>query len=641
MEYQEPSLRKVPYIISQLLWVIVIVAAALMSLVFPKKNKSFLIHSAPVTKPWDSTFDPDVIAHLTDTHLTGFNPSTESSLRNMLNLAVYYNTTKVVLTGDMADSFNQGKLPKYSNQNEPDWKLYRKIIDDYKKEIPFILDIPGNHDMFGVYSLTSPHSYIFDYSDEFTRNNTKTIDDFQLRYVEEDGYGYIIVSPYTFPTVHTPLMFWADATTKLLDRLEAMIEEHPNSFLLSHYPADMWNNAKSSSGHTFKDICGGEGVRVFLSGHSHPQMPEFHHHGTGGLESIGAGAFAHGVFSIITVDNDRLFFHPIDGDSNEIPDVLITHPVPLHQQSARSAFVEKKTEIRALVYGNKVRNASIYVSGAITGKLEFQRIVGGDDCALYSMPMELEEGKYTIQFSGDYNEKIEFVVGETLLTPETTPPAVPGAICAVMYLVPVFWVIILMITLPFNLTFFTDVENWIEGADEGGNWLVVIFCGPLLIRDRISKLSKIIRWILFIIAIAPIIVPTVIMETEGHYGVVWTWGYVMGGYPRWAKFGWITTLLCLLANSVFPLILASGLSLRKFHWPLIIDAIFGCLGLVVVYYFLRKWACQIAGLKLMWCSPGFVFMPIVTYSTIIVLIWKAFRDKNDYKIFDDYSLSAA
>ena len=630
------------YLLSQYAWLLIMVFTLICTLIWPAKNPPFLIHSAPVVNKWNGSKNPDIFAHITDTHVTSFNPKTEQSLRRMLNLSIFYNTRNVLLTGDMVDSYNQPSVPKYSNQNLPDWEVYNRTMMDYVDKLS-IIDLPGNHDFFGVWSLSSPHSYAFDYSLQFTRNNTKDYNDFVLRYIEDDGYSFIIVNPYTFPAVHTPLMFWAEATTPLLDTLEGVIREHPNSFLLSHYPADMWDTHKSSSGRTFKDICGGEGVRVYLSGHSHPKQPEFNHFSSGGLESIGAAAYQHGVFSIITNDNDRLFFHAIDADANGFQDILISHPIPLYQQSARSAFSEEETEVRALVFNkDKLTTAQINVSGCVTGQLKYQRTIN-NQYALYSMPLKLSPGKYNITFSGDVVDSFEFVVGETLETPESTPPAFPLSIQFLVVITPIVFIICMIVYLPCKTCSICDgMEEWIQGYDADSTnvdayyygsaayedescgrtiirYIVVILTGPLIIRTRIQKLPLFARIISFILALLPLFLPLQIIETEGHLGFVWSYGYYIGGYNRWANWAWFSSLFYMLIVCVLPMFLQAAYGTPQFRWPMIIDTLVAIAAIGVDIYQILEWVIPITGFKLLFASPGFIICPIICIINMILL----------------------
>ena len=90
-----------------------------------------------------------------------------------------------------------------------------------------------------------------------------------------------------------------------------------------------------------------------------------------------------------------------------------------------------------------------------------------ENCSLYSMPLNLEPGKHTVTFSGDLIDTIEFVIGDTLETPETVPPAFPLSISAVMVVTPIIWIICFIVFLPVKICQFNDsIQEWIDGKEQ-------------------------------------------------------------------------------------------------------------------------------------------------------------------------------
>ena len=124
-----------------------------------------------------------------------------------------------LLTGDIADDYKKRYFPKVGKQNQKDWKLYKELIEtEFYNET--ILDIAGNHDMFGVITPFNKDFGYLDVSKTFTRNNTKTISDFWIKTVNIEGINFILLNPFNFPVVHPPYAFFAHPPEKLLNLLE-------------------------------------------------------------------------------------------------------------------------------------------------------------------------------------------------------------------------------------------------------------------------------------------------------------------------------------------------------------------------------------------------------------------------------------
>ena len=76
----------------------------------------------------------------------------------------------------MVDNYDSLKFPRYGEQNEESWQIYRKELNNIKN-IP-IIEVGGNHDMFGVKDALSKGNYIIDSSHLPNRNNTINRDNF-------------------------------------------------------------------------------------------------------------------------------------------------------------------------------------------------------------------------------------------------------------------------------------------------------------------------------------------------------------------------------------------------------------------------------------------------------------------------------
>ena len=630
MEASEPEtkgFRWFQYICSQYFWLLPVVFAFIASFIWPYKIGSHIVYSSSAGSEWNSSSNPHVLAHVSDVHMSKFHKENAGIFKQVLETANHYKAKELLITGDLVYSFSNSGIIRESEQQLEEWEQYRTVISDYVDKFPFILDIPGNHDMFNIWDINSSNFLFLDYSLTYTRENTKTIEDFQVRYFNHDGYGFIAINPYTFPTIRNPFHIWVQPTRELLDSIERMIELHPNSVLLSHYPANMWEDTRSSSGKTFKEIVSGPGVLTFLSGHSHPEKPMFMHYLGGGMDVIGPASVNGGSFDIITDDNGRLGYHQVIA-TEEKPKVFITYPLPYEQQVSRQPFSERETEVRAIVYDDQDHNANIQASGCVSGKLEFQREIE-DGVSLYSMPLVLDSGKHTINFSGDINNSFDFVVGEELHSLNITPLEFGRTFSTIVVLSGIVWIISLVITFPI-FTFCESIENWIECKVQHiePNRLIKILAvtigSPLMIRERLSKIPMTARIILFTMCIYPIILPTFIINCENHFGFIWSFGYYIGGYNRFEDFASLYTLIYLIINVAIPACTFSSLGVSKFSPAFIIDYIFAGICIGANIFMLINYGTQTCGFPYLLISPGFVLAPLVWLTTLIVYTIKRY-----------------
>ncbi|OHT12143.1 hypothetical protein TRFO_03800 [Tritrichomonas foetus] len=96
--------------------------------------------------------DPIYFIQLSDTHVSSTDPKTQETFENLLKISQFFHSDTLVITGDLVDNCENTKRPRYCDQNEADYKAYRKILDKYSSDYECIVDIPGNHDMYGVYN---------------------------------------------------------------------------------------------------------------------------------------------------------------------------------------------------------------------------------------------------------------------------------------------------------------------------------------------------------------------------------------------------------------------------------------------------------------------------------------------------------
>ena len=98
-----------------------------------------------------------------------------------------------LITGDAVDSYGKMHWPKIGHQVKEDWDLWRKLVEVDADNFT-ILDIAGNHDMWGIIEPLSNQNLYLDYSYTYTRDNTKTLNDFAVRTINIHGDDSALLS---------------------------------------------------------------------------------------------------------------------------------------------------------------------------------------------------------------------------------------------------------------------------------------------------------------------------------------------------------------------------------------------------------------------------------------------------------------
>ena len=368
MYYNTKQLNTSAYYISQYFWLLYFIIPIIITFIFPMKTAKVTILSS--ANQFDTSKDPIIFAHLSDTHISYINKKSVDSFQNAISLIKSYSPEFIVLTGDIVDNYDSTSFPRYGDQIEENWKIYQR-------EISIISDIPiietgGNHDMFGIKDVLSKKNFIIDYSRAFNRSNTLNEDDFSVHsfVVGKSKTNVIVVNPCEFPSPHPPLLFFMTYSTKILDMLSSCIRKNPSkSIVISHYPIGTMHSKRSSAGFKFADIIGSkESVLAYLTGHTHPKSPDILHHGKGGIEIIGPASFQRSKFGLVSIDNDAISWSEID--INNPPNGIISYPIPKEQISPNTIFDDfEKSEIRVVVFsGRKDLKISFTISDITKGK---------------------------------------------------------------------------------------------------------------------------------------------------------------------------------------------------------------------------------------------------------------------------------
>ena len=405
------SIKSIPLLLSETSWFIYILIFIGTGFCFPRYHPSQTFVSQPSSShAWNSNSTPFIFVHATDLHI-----STSSFQRtlNYFSLLARYNSELYLITGDLVDNYG-GKtaFPKVGRQTKRDWAYYRHLTTTLLGDNKTILDTAGNHDLFAVDSLFSEHNHFLDYSYTFNRSNTLTKESFLCKKVVIKNLTFVLINPYSFPIVRPPYNFWSKPSSNDLDLFEDVIDNAGDCYVALHYPVDqVWRWKRSSKGHTFEQIMQKRNVKAIFTGHKHPTQKRIIHHSKGGVEYVGTGPYKNGGFNLVSIDNGNLVYHTYWLNNDERPLFVVTHPVPLEQISNHHVFDDKHTEIRVVSFTDKP--LSLQVKGDVKGTLNLIKQLDNGSF-LYSMPLDLEYGEYSIEVYTDegtyYEVKRKFII---------------------------------------------------------------------------------------------------------------------------------------------------------------------------------------------------------------------------------------
>ncbi|KAH0788514.1 Ser/Thr protein phosphatase [Histomonas meleagridis] len=629
------KVRTLPYLISQYIFLLSIAFIILLAFLNPWYHPAQIYHSKEATHPWDSNSDPLLFTHVTDIHLAESEPFKVTNTILLLQYMKYYNTSFHLISGDIVDNYGEKNWPKIGHQVQEDWVLWKALIEDVGFQDK-IIDIAGNHDMWGIDDPLSDHNLFLDYSYTYNRTNTPTLDSFFIRSIVRDNITFVLINNYRFPSIHPPYIYWPHPDQTFLDLIEEFIDNiNGKCYVVCHYPVDYNWNVRSSKGHTFNDIMENEKIEALFSGHFHPPDVMIIHHKQGAVEYIGPGAYQRKAFGIVSIDNGRFVYHTIN--LTKIPKhFLLTHPIPLQQLSSHQIFNERDTEIRLLSYAKK--NVTIRISGDINGVLKYSRkLKNGAD--LYTYPIHLQNGKYKIHLSGDgCNITREFVIGDNFKGDKDLSSCYHRGLNVTRFcLIPIILYVI-WITFPFNGNENKDTEDWIKGKTNNNNlknWLIVIFLSPNLIRTRMLKLPKLFRYVLFAFMFYPFVLPHHLFKPIfGLYGYSFLCFIVIGKkimFDNWAVHMTLFYYVLIICPFVFYV---SSLKLRyKCEWIYKWNRFLCFLLLFGVCVINYRWVGESVIIPLLFVNPSFVLVPICLHSAFYLIVIKN-KKKIDQPQFD-------
>ena len=261
--YENYHKKRCAIFLSEFSYIIISLLIALIGIIFPSyyKTTEYTSYEGP---SWNSSSDPILFTHISDIHVSSIKSKEKykTLFRRVKKLGANFH----LFTGDLCDNYEKADFPKIGKQMKNDMVYYKELIDTelFNENI---IDVSGNHDMFGVISPFDEDFGFLDYSRMFTRNNTKTIEQLWIKTINFENMNFILVNPYNFPVVHPPYVYYAHPSEKLLDLLEDEIIKNNPCSILTHYPADFFWSKENSKGHDFESLMKHDNIQYIFTGH--------------------------------------------------------------------------------------------------------------------------------------------------------------------------------------------------------------------------------------------------------------------------------------------------------------------------------------------------------------------------------------
>ncbi|KAH0794380.1 Ser/Thr protein phosphatase [Histomonas meleagridis] len=561
------------------------------------------------------------MAHITDPHLSSERVESYGNIYDRMSKVVnVIKPHKILMTGDITDGSRNSTTPMYTSMVKADWDLYQKLLNDLNISSDLIVYCAGNHDVFDLSSIDSEHNY--------AKGIIYDPDTYELKkeIFEIEGFTFstISVNTFQFPAPTEKLEDWAfpkyALRTAIINELKKASADY--TILLSHFPVLGWYpNFASTSNYALSDILLlNPTARYFLAGHLHPQTTQYYHHGDT-LEVVGTPLFRHNSIGLVTFDNKRSAYHEIDLDQEII--AVITNPIPLKQASGLDVFNELSTEVRVLVFTNKPINLTASVIDK-TETLTCHSIKDG--VQLCSCPLEIGEGKYDLNITGDWNRSVSFAIGETIIGFKEKQYDIPASISYIFIYI-FLLVVVLVLALPVSFTGVSEAfDRWMRSQESESHWAIAIFGGFLTVKHRLNNSPSYIRIPIFLCALFSLILPTYFFTIDGKVAIMWAWGYCSVGKNIFIFRG-LRLNVFYLSFVIIPVILfASAIDATKVRTSIFVMDVIIYLSFYAGIVILIRNITEMHGLKTSLTSPEFVFAPLYFLVALCFYIRSALKE---------------
>jgi len=612
-------------IISHYIWVLIVILFCLIGVAVTPMQETGVINSAQPTH-FDENKDPKLFSHITDIHLNTFTKIHNEDFLESLNISKRMGSKSVIFTGDIVDNWGSAAddFIVYGNQYVPDYENFKEVIESFNfTDLPLI-DLPGNHDEYGVLGFDKESHYFIHYSHFFNiseKNFTK--EEFQVGTIEVGGDTFLYINPYEWPLPHAKLGFWINAGKDLLDAIEKEFQKpvtEGNRYVISHFPVELWSERyKSTSGKTFKQMCKENSIDMILTGHLHPSEKTIMHH-NGTLEVVGSDIVSHDKFGVVINDNDFLSYHDID--IHNPPEGLITVPVEKNLLSKNIGFASNPYIVRALVFGDE--DANITYDGDEKGRLTKIREVS-KGVYLYQDTIDLPDGEHTLHFHGDIEQTITFYYGKSVNLGKETIYGFPNIVTTGIVIFGLFIFFDIFITFPLPpIESVKEYEEWIDTGKSNFSIikkvLLSIF-GIIPVRNRLQTSSIITIFTLFICSILPAFIPVVFFSDESTVGAVFIWGYVIGGKYHYDVYGTLFGAVY-YAAILLPIILGAAQMNKRGVFNFVIGIVDMLIGFIIGLFVGLTWGIQSSGICDGVLSPLFIIVPVIAIVISIIFQMK-------------------
>ena len=609
----------------------------LLIFIIPYTYSSGIISVKQDAPAFDESIDPIWVTHLTDIHVSEVHPNSETNLKKWCEL--FHNSIKpifAIFSGDLADNYGTSEAPTYSFPTEDHWKRYNRSVVESGISPDMVFEVFGNHDIWGIAK--------WEEDKEFASIYTRTPRDNFFAYSQtKKGLRVVGFVPQEFPTGHGPQAFLPALNSKMVNRLEEVLESTSSpdvreTLVITHFTQELIypRTAKSSNGNTLNDLLEKHNVIAFVNGHTHPLKPEPVHRSTF-MELTGVALRSIDGFHLLTIDNGRLNYQLYT--ENLENQCVITNPAP--QELAMHNFPDTDIPIRLISFSPAIDRV-FHVTGDYEGDLVFKRYINDDNTvALYGLPdgtkATFEAGIHTINISGDWEGSVTFAVncesGPFTEKHKCEIRAETGPVAFSLFLI-LLVIFNIFMWLPIKIDIIDNQAKFILGiSEEGQNWLLLTLAGPVCF-GRVLYYNKIWFKIFFtIITLWPICLPIILYRTEGQISMLWVWGYVANNTARFDVFS-------VLVGGIYYLGICCGIIyfssiymlMCKHGWSFffLIDFLVMFLCFVIALWFLWTYVADI-GWKSYW-GGSFTFIIFPCIAIIMYLLdFFVLRDKIEAK----------
>ena len=563
---------------------IIILLIIMLFLLIPQYHPSKKYMSKIVNTTFDSNYKPKIFLHFSDILLSkGLSYKLDGSLL-FLNSFLNYKPDLILFTGNIVDNY-KGKTEnniKPGCQSPEDWKIYNISL---KPELCNynVIDVAGNHDIWGVDTVNSELNYFLDYSFMFNRENIKNDDDFTIRKINILNKTFILFNDFRFPTPRPPYGDEPHTSKHQLDLLENMIDnlEEEECYILTHFFVDRAWLIKSSKGHYFEEIISNKKVAGIFTGHSYLLENKIIHHGEeGGLEYSTPSVFSSKRSGLITIDNGNLIYHNVYIPyPNNRTLFFVSYPAPNNQISSHHIFNLNNFDIRIISYAPE-KNIKLFIEGDINGELQYSLTLD-NGAFLYSYPVNLSDGDYKIHIydNNNYNcdINIEFTVGKEYMGKKETKMINKRTLLGNRFLYLFFILYLFIIITPFkyeiNFRKIRMIESYINGnifirTNKLLIYLYILLLNPFILRKNFQQMKKVTRYIIFIASLYPLVLPVHFFnKINKKIGFMFNVFIVIGSNTRYEHSALEITFLFYLVLIYPNVLLVSGL---KYYESLLI-----------------------------------------------------------------------